>query len=286
MRPLAVMLIGIALPSQAMAQAWTKDAGHAYLSLNLMLLSGDKAYGPDFTSTEIASTYSQTTLGFYSELGVIDRWLTMTANAELYRRNALADQGATSGLGDLRIGAWTGILTGPFVLTAGAWLGLPTGDPEPSAGSGADAEAELIAKSLPTGDGEVDLEPTILFGHGFGGGGWPFTHWVVASLGWTIRTKGFSDGISYRLELGTRLSAFDRAWFSVRLFGVESFASDIEAGSGFAGLGNGVTYTSLGAQLGVRVAGGLSVAVGGDTAFRARSIIAAIPIRFSLAYEL
>src|SRR5213075_1399548 len=101
--------------------------------------------------------YSKQLIGLYGELGIVDRWLTLSADATLFRFNRLEDQGSTRGLGDLRIGAWTGLIESPLRLSAGFLVGIPTGDASPRPGaSSADPEAQLIARSLPTGDGEWD----------------------------------------------------------------------------------------------------------------------------------
>lgn len=276
------------VPSVAHAQAWTRDAGSAYVNLSLTRLSGDSLYNPDFTRSDLPTTFTQTLINTYAEVGVVDRWLTVTLSSELYRRNALDQQGATFGLGDTQVGFWSGVITAPFRLTLGVNVGLPTGDDTPDATDPTDVEAQSIARSLPTGDGEFDFEPAVYLGHGFGGDSWPLRHFVVAKLGYHVRTRGFRDAVNYKLELGTQVPVdfLDRFWLITRFYGTESFASDIEAANGATGLGNGVTYTSLGVELSGRITGGLSAGIGVDTAFRARSIIAAIPFRFSIAYEL
>lgn len=286
--PLALLFV-IGAPSVASAQAWTRDAGSGYVNLSVSVLSGDELFGADGESREIASTYRQTTVGLYAELGVIDRWLTATVNAELFRDNRLDDQGATRGVGDLRLGLWTGLVTTPFRLTAGLQVGLPTGDDVPGGTDGVDPNADLIANSLPTGDGEVDFEPQVILGHSFGGGdsGWPLQHFATARVGYWLRTKGFNDAFTYQAELGTKVPAafLDRFWLTVRLRGVESLASAEEVSSGFGGLGDGVTYTSLSGELYGHIWGGLGASVSYDTAFRARGIIAAAPIKFAISWQ-
>ena len=269
----------------ASAQAWTRDQGKGYVNLSVTRLSGDEIFGTDGETRPIADTYSQTILGLYAELGLIDRWLTLSFSSEVYRRNALDELAATQGLGDIQVGAWSGLLDGPFRLTVGVVLGIPTGDDSPSADPGADLDAELAANSLPTGDGEFDITPTVVIGYTFGGNSWPLRHFVTARAGYWLRTRGFTDALSYQIELGTQVPVafLDRFWLTLRLRGVESF-SEADQG-GFAGLGDGITFTSISAELFGRIWGGLGAAVGFDTAFRAKGIIAAAPIRFTLSYE-
>ncbi|MCB9653400.1 MAG: hypothetical protein H6729_04610 [Deltaproteobacteria bacterium] len=282
--------LSVGLVSAAKAQAWTRAQGHAYLQLSLTHLAGDRLYGSDFEVAPIASTYAQTLVSFYGEVGVIDRWLTAMIDAELFRRNVLEGQGSTQGLGDLKFGLFSGIVQeGAFRLSVGAVLGVPTGDDAPTPdGTNIDADARLIARSLPTGDGEVDLRFVVATGYALAPrDGWPVHHYVSASAGYWTRTRGFSDAMTYDLELGSRVDAafLERFWWVIRLQGVESFAGAEDAQAGFAGLGDGVTYTSLGFKTLFRVVDGVTASVGVDTAVRARSIIAAVPIRGGLAYD-
>lgn len=314
-RPLfvaAIVFAGSFASQNAFAQAWTRDAGHAYTELNLRHLASNKLYGRDFEIVEIPTEYQQLSLGFYGEVGVVDRWLMATISAELYRQNRLAEQGSTAGLGDLRLGVWSGLIVAPIRVSTGVVVGLPTGDPMPDAGKGADADAMLIAASLPTGDGEFDLEPRVAVGTSFGGPGsaWPLSHYAVAELGYAIRTEGIHDAVTYKLELGSRvpLDVLDRILLIVRLTGTESFlprrgggletrgAPDMSDALGesdasvsglgpAAGMGDGVTFTSIGAELLLRIHEGLGLAVGVDTAFRARGLVAAKPFKLSLSYS-
>lgn len=195
--------------------------------------------------------------------------------------------GATQGVGDLRLGLWSGLVTAPFRLTAGLLVGVPLGDSMPSAGAGADPDAELIANSQPTGDGEVDFEPTLVLGHSFGGRAWPLQHFATARVGYWTRTKGFSDAATYQAELGTQvpLPVLERFWLICRLRGVESLAVQGDVQSGFAGLGDGVSCTSLAFELYGRIWEGFGASVSIDIAPRARGIIAAAPSMFALSWQ-
>ncbi|MFN3200596.1 MAG: hypothetical protein ACE366_19510 [Bradymonadia bacterium] len=275
-----------ALSSIAHAQAWIRPAGEIYVNTSFTNLTGDQFYAPDKSVQDIASTYTQSSVNLYAEAGLIDKRLQLTFSGEVFRRNELEGQGATEGTGDLQAGLWVGLLQdGPIKLSAGLVVGLPTGDERPDA-EGDDPVADDIARLLPTGDGEVDYEPRIIAGYGFGGGPWPLRHYVVGELGYAIRGEGIDDGIRYRLELGSQIArpGWDRFWLLTRLHGLESFASDEEAGRGFSGLGQGVTHTSVGAELYGRVVDSFGISVGTDVPVRARNIIAGLPVRASLSY--
>ena len=242
-----VALAALHWASAATANPWTRDAGHHYANLSYSRIAANSFYGPNKSTQPLGNTYSQDSLGAYLEVGVLSRWLTVSADATLYRRSAIDNQGYTHGLGDMQLGLWSGLLTAPVRLTAGLLVGLPTGDARPEASTGAAAGAELIARSLPTGDGEGDVQWRLALGHGFGGRGsaWPLQHYLRAEVGYWLRTDGFHDAFAYLGELGVKAPypVIDRLWLTVRLHGVESFASDEQAANSFSGLGDGVTFT-------------------------------------------
>ncbi|MEL7372497.1 MAG: hypothetical protein AAFN74_26470, partial [Myxococcota bacterium] len=85
---IALLIVGV-FSGDVFAQAWTRDQGEGYVNFSLSSVSGDELFGTDGELRQIAETYSQTIVGLYSELGIIDRWLTLSLNAELFRRNSL-----------------------------------------------------------------------------------------------------------------------------------------------------------------------------------------------------
>jgi hypothetical protein len=286
-RLVALALLAVSLwPAGARAGAWTRDEGRFLVATSYQQLATTSYYGPDFNVIPIRP-YTQHVVGLYGELGLVSRWLTAAVEGTLYRRNDLIDQGYTEGVGDFRVGLWTGIVTSPIHLSLGLTLGIPAGDRSPRV-PGGDAEAQVIARSLPTGDGEWDVEARLAAGHTFGKKRrWPLEHYVVAELGYWLRTSGFSDAVVYRLELGTKIpyGVVERFWFIVKLTGVESFASDKEASAAFSGLGNGVTYTAYGFDLYGRIYRGLGADVGLDSALRARSIAAGVQLKVGVSYQ-
>ena len=179
-----LLMLCLSASQQARAQAWIRDPGHAYVKLGYRLIRATSIYGPDGNTRPVGDGYRQHALGFYGELGVVERWLSLSLDGDLFRRSVLVNQGATAGLGDLRLGAYTGLLTAPFRLALGVQLGLPTGDPSPSAGR---VQDEFVARTLPTGDGEWDVAVRLHAGHSFGGGprmGHPVTSGRAAPMFW------------------------------------------------------------------------------------------------------
>lgn len=284
-RAVTMMIAAVLLAhaSTAHAQAWIHDQGSGYIDLRARHLSGGAFYDSNGEAQEIASRYRQTTLATYGEVGVIDRWLQLDVSGELYRRNVLVDQGATEGLGDLEVGAFTGLVQGTFNLSLGLRAGLPTGDPAPDSGTD-DPQLDIIAASLPTGAGAFSLTPTLAAGVGFGGGWWPLAHYLSTSVGY-LAWFGYADSLTYRAELGSRLrtAPFDRVTLQLRLAGIEPL-SDV-AVSSFSGVGEGVTFTSYGLGVAIDVWQGLGVAASWESAFRARNIISATPVSAGIYWK-
>lgn len=274
-RVLSAAVIGVVLAcsSPALAQAWTRDQGSGYLNVSLTHVASDEVYGANLEPQVLATTYRQVTMGVYGELGLVDRWLTLSVSAELLRHNSLAEQATAFGLGDARVGLWTGLVTAPLRLTLGVLVGLPLGDSSPSAAEGATLREQALTASLPLGDGELDVQPTVVLGYAFGGGGsaWPLRHYTSASAGYWVRTLGRSDALAWQAELGTQveLPVLDRLWWILRARGV---AGPAEA------------YGVVSAEVSARIAGELGLALTVESAPRAQGIIASAPIKAAVSF--
>ena len=273
----------LAAPAGLRAQAWTRAQGAGFAALSYRSITANAFMAPDGTKRELPTTFRQHSIGFYGEVGIIDRYLTLSVDGEPFRYAQLDEQGATYGLGDLRVGAFTGVLVAPFHLALGAQLGLPSGDPRPNGPPG-DVEAQQVARSLPTGDGEWDVNLRAVAGHSFGNtGNYPLSHWVVGDVGYWVRTRGFFDAITYRAEIGTKIAreVWDRFALILRIAGVQSFAGK-NAGAGFIGLGDGVSYTSWSVDLMATIHPQFGIIIGVDGAFRGMSVPAAPAYKMTL----
>lgn len=292
------ILLGGALalaPATAKAQAWIRPPGGVYAKLSYRLIVADSFYAPDGSTRGLRNQYRQHALGLYAEAGIIERWLSVSIDGDLYRRSSLEGLAATQGLGDLRIGAYTGLLEVPFRLALGVHLGIPTGDDRPTTGyeiappippAEADqAELEQAVNSLPTGDGEWDVAIRLYLGHAFSGGErYPFHHYVAADVGWWIRTQGFSQQLVYHAELGStpKRSGWDRLQFVIRVTGVQTFEDSISAG---AGLGDGIRFLSPGLELSVRTFDQLRLGVAAEGAVFASNLPAAPNFMFFMSWQ-
>lgn len=304
MMPKLFRLVGAAMllallwaPQEAQAQAWIRDPGSFYLNLGYRYIGANKFYNLDGDVQDIRS-FRQHSLALYAEAGVIDRWLMVNLEGELFRRNVLVDQAAVSGLGDMRLGLWTGILEAPFRLSAGVQVGLPFGDASPDADSDDPAD-QIAADLLGTGDGEVDVTLRLVAGHGFR---WRrVNQFVQGDIGYSIRTtprdapasigepQDIRDQLVYRIETGIQIDRpfWDRIWWIVRVQGL-AIVQDRNASSlnsSLSGLGDGVEYAAFGIEALVNIGGGFGVGLGMDGAFYARHVPAAPAFKFSLTYE-
>ncbi len=311
-----VALTALSTPSIAAAQAWVRDPGSGYVQLGYRVIrDADRFFTPDGGTTDFAR-YSQHTLNFYGELGLIDRWLQVTVAGELFRRNVLVDQAAVAGVGDFRVAAYTGLYEPessgrpdpfPVRITAGVELGLPTGDPNPDPGVAASdpsfPQLNAFADTLPTGDGEVDVTFRLLAGWGtqLRRQGRPSLDlYATGGIGYALRTQprrlpdilagtgDIRDQLQTRLEVGIRSNraVLERFWFIVRYNGLYVIEDrNAEGQQGFAGVGDGVEVTGVGVVVSARLWDTLRLSFGADGALAARNLPAQAAYDLSLSYE-
>ncbi|MEM1415224.1 MAG: hypothetical protein AAGH15_10000 [Myxococcota bacterium] len=306
----------LATPTAAEAQAWVRDPGSGYVQLGYRVIrDADRFFDPSGDVTDIAP-YTQHTLNLYGELGLVDRWLQLTVAGELFRRNVLVDQAAVAGIGDFRVGLYTGLYepessgrSDPFPvrITAGIEVGLPTGDPNPSPNvSQSDpnfAQLDAFADTLPTSDGEVDVTFRLLAGWGtrIRRGSRPSLDvYATGGVGYALRNTprrlpailegagDIRDQLQTRLELGIRSTrpVLDRFWFAVRYNGLYVVQNRNASGQqSFAGLGDGVEVSGIGFVVSAALWKTLRVSFGADGAVAARNLPSAAAYDLSLSYE-
>lgn len=321
LRCIPLLLLALA-PQRVYAGAWTRDQGQLYVNLNYSRIAARGFFQLDGQIVNFGSTYTQHQLAFYGEVGVISRWLTLQAEWQALRVATLDNpdpvdgfHAASTASGDLRLGAWSGLVVKPLRFSVGVLLGVPTGDPQVKASAAEEAgcqagstracDAVFTARSLPSGDGEFDVELRAALGYGFGGfRRWPLQHYVLAEAGYWFRTvsradparRKLPDDFSYKLELGVKIPYrfIDRFWFVGRIGGIEALLSNASrdapdsvcrSTAAFSGLGACVRYTAYGFDVAGRIYRGLSASIGVDSAFRAGLVAAGANARFALSYE-
>ena len=260
----------------AWAGAWTRDAGHGFVTTGWSRIAATGVFAGDGSIQPIAP-YEQSAWNAYGEFGVVSRWLTATVESTLLRDNAEA--GAhTTGIGDWRLGAWTGVVERPVRLSLGATVTMPLGTPTP---------ASVQAPRLPLGSGEFSLDARAAFGWAWAGGRrWPLRHYLVVEAGYWRRQR-FADSFVYRAEVGVQLPwrVVERVWLVGRVIGVESFASKARATDDPTGLDDGFTVLAPGFEGIVRVWRGLSVGAGFETAVRARAVAAGKQVHAGVSWQ-
>lgn len=268
----------------AQARAWTRDAGEGTIRLTYSYLGADEVYGADGETLEILD-YHQHTINVFAEIGLIDRWLTLSAEGPVYRWNQVEGQGSSQGIGDLRVGAWSGLLQGAGLrLTAGVLFGINSGDDSesiarnlpPGVPPGAiESLPPEVEPELPNGDGEFDVEWRLAFGSDMRWlpDAYPLQHYLEAEFGFQYHTDQ-DEAVTYSLKVGTKLplGVLSRVWLTASLYGVESFADDEDVEVILTGVGNGASFTAFGLELSVDLGWNLELFARFDSALRARGL--------------
>jgi hypothetical protein len=275
-RRLGVVLALLAGATTAQAGPWTHDAAHGYVGTSWSGIAATSVFAGD-GSTEPIRRYEQNAWSVYGELGLVSRWLTATVESTLVRDNVQAGD-HTTGIGDARFGAWSGVVTRPVRLALGATVTVPLGSPTPR-----DVEPGRLA----LGSGELAIDVRASFGWSWPGGRrWPLRHYFIAEAGYWRRQR-FADSFVYRAEVGVQLPwrGVERVWLVGRVLGVESFASNARATADPTGLDDGFTVVAPGCEGVVRLWRGLSAAAGFETAVRARAVAAGKQVHATVSWQ-
>lgn len=270
----AALLLLVA--SRAYGGAWTRDAGHGYVGTGWSRIQATSVFGADYKTVPIAA-YEQNAWNLYGEVGLVSRWLTATVEATLVRDNAQAGE-HTTGMGDWRFGAWSGVIEKPVRLSFGATVTVPLGSPTPR---------DVAPGRLELGSGELAIDLRAAFGWSWNGSRrWPLRHYFLAEAGFW-RRQIFSDAFVYRAEVGVQLpwKIVDRVWIIGRLIGVESFVGQSRATSDPTGLNDGFTVMAPGVEGVARVWRGLAVGAGFETAIRARAVAAGKQVHATVSWQ-
>src|SRR6185369_15173262 len=171
----AIVACAVLAPeSRAWAGPWTREAGHGYIGTAWSRIAATSVFAGDGT-TEPIPRYEQNAWGLYGELGLISRWLTATVESTLVRDNAQSDA-HTTGIGDWRFGAWSGVVVRPVL---GATVTVPLGSPTPR---------DVQPGRTPLGSGEFSLDVRASFGWAWPGGRrWPLRHYFIVEAGYWRR---------------------------------------------------------------------------------------------------
>ena len=284
----AVGLLALVSPP-AQAGPWTRDRGHFFVSTSYFRIAAKREGDLDTTGRIVIGPYLQHLAAFYGELGLIDRFLTVSVDGTVYRQSRSRELQA-GGVGDWRIGFWSGLITRPVRLTANVTVTIPVGSPSPASAPCRDGSPPPLC--LPNGAGTAGIEGRLSFGYGFGGWRyWPLRHYLVLETGYWARLGGFSDAFTFRGEFGVQLpwKGIRHFWFTGHISGLNSFASAAQLRPTFrgeiTGVGNGISYAGYGFEIFARVVKGLGVAFGADSAIYSRLVPLGAQIKAGLSYE-
>lgn len=278
--PLLLLFAGA---ERAAAGAWTRDQGEGTIRLRYATLGGDRFFDAEGESQRLPSRYRQHSLELYSELGLIDRWLTLSLEGTLYRWNRFGGE-RSEGVGDLRLGAWSGLLVKPGLrLTAGLLAGIPTGDDSNRINNAPPG----VLGNLPNGDGEFDLEGRLVLGSDLPwlrAAEWPLRHFVEVSLGFLYHTDQH-EALTWSLKLGAKLpyGVLERVWLIANLRGLSSLGTKRDVEPILTGFGDAVSYVAYGLELSVELVGPLQLFAGVDSAFAARALPRALLLSVGVA---
>jgi hypothetical protein len=270
MRRIALLTVAALLPVSAQAGPWAQGKGRTYLKLGAQRLRSTTLAHPDGTQSDIPRFFKDE-VAVYVSHGLSDRW-SAYGSAPLWRSSDLADipdeLGRESGFGDaqaglqLQLGARAG-----WTFAVRGTVQAPTGD-------------ETRAQGLqPTGSGVWEGEALVGAGRSLGGGrGWGFVE-----AGPQFRGGGLRDGLSYGGQVGWTVTP--RLALAIGLRGAEPWSTEapsVALGS-FVGVGDRVTYLTVGPTAIVTLAKGLGVQVDVESILRARNLARGPLVRVGLS---
>ncbi len=203
--PLLFMLL--CFTSQALAGAWTQQAGQAYNRLSANTYHSDRNFDDDGDRKKMDNSgeFNDLNLNYYVEYGLTD---AATLIASLYYKQIEYEDNSiemkTYGLGDVDLG-----LKYRLLQFSGGVLAI----------QGLVKVPELYDEndSLPLGNGQYDVEARILFGHSLA---YLFPGYCNFEFGYRWRFEEPSDEYRYLVEVGSDLT--DTWYARVKLDGLLS----------------------------------------------------------------
>jgi len=279
MKPLAKGLVLGALAGGSLlvspsvtAGPWAAGKGRSYTKITYSHLRSETLVSPDGTSFDIPR-FTKDDVDIFAAYGLSSS-VTVLANIPLTRSSSLRDEpdelSRETGFGDLAFGAQLQLgRRGPWVFAVRGAVQVPTGD---------ETRAQGL---LPTGSGIWEGQAVLSLGRSFGRRGQIFG-FVEAGPG--FRGGGLRDGVVYSAQVG--FSPARRVVFVVNVRGVEPYsheAPEVARGS-FSGVGDRVTYLTLGPTAIVGLTKNVGLQADWDGAFRSRNLAKGPTFRVGISY--
>jgi protein XagA len=191
MVPLFAALIVLARAAPAAAQAWPEPRGHGFVITTFTYTNAQNNAGiPNPASGQ--GTFTRYAVTPYVEYGLTDK-LTIggAPRYEWLNLSTATGNQPTNGFSDIDLFARQVLWSDPSsVLSVQGLISVPTGyDPN--------ANPAL-------GDDQVDLEPRLLFGHGFSLAGW--SSFIDLEAAYRFRLSGPADEVRFSASMGTHLT--------------------------------------------------------------------------------
>lgn len=211
---------------------WTKSKGSLFAKLDFSHLSASKYYTPSGNALT-TSVFNQTSLNWYGEYGLSDRW-TLVSAMPLLRKNAFETSEAVYGIGDLRLEIKYRLLK-DFPVTLSIAPEFPTGRRNAFAASKSDPLDKI---NLPTGDGEFNVWSTLAASQSFG----KLYGTVYGAYNYRTQYEGldFRDLYQFGVEVG--VNPLSGLWVNAKVRSQFSTGDSIYPELGFV-RGDATTYT-------------------------------------------
>jgi len=211
-RSLPLIALGLILPSQAFAGAWTAKQGDQYLKGAVNYFETSNRFGPE----DGFENFRNINFNVYWEYGIQDN-LTFFSTGSLTNLENQADGVETSqtGVGDIELGLRYRLIDGPVIVSVQGLFKAPYLYDENS--------------ELPLGNGQEDFEGKILFGKSFGAFGYG-----GLEAGYRLRTDEPVDEFRFLVEYGFDLN--DKTYLRAKLDNIIAAQSSDVDETGINGL--------------------------------------------------
>lgn len=247
----------------AAAGPWPQALGTLFVKTGVSHLETRELATSDGTRIEIP-TYSRQEIALYVQAPLSARW-TAIVSVPVYRHSKIDGFESAGGPGDLELGLQTLLASrGDWRLAARLTIQAPTGD---------ETKGQRV---LPTGSGVWEEEALLSLGRTVSDGrGYGFVE-----AGYRARGSGFADALVYRAEAGVHVGA--RWLLAGRLAGFEPYSSRRSPIGSLSGLGDGVSYLTIGPGATLKVRAAWAIQAEADFPIEARTSAVGATFRLAL----
>ncbi len=260
------------------ANGWTQKKGNGYVQFSSRITVADEFYEPGGNKVDI-TTFGDYTFSFFANYGITNK-LTIFGSFPFKRLTLNRIEGRNSGtvffpgdskngISDFNVGLKYGLgKIGSTSFAVSLSFGIPIGDNEQPNG-------------LYTGDGELNQQISLGFGHSFKG---PI--YIAGAVGFNNRVNDYSDEFKYNFEIGYRISKPLLLMFKVN--GVETLRNGgDERLGGTAGLfANNQNYLAYGPEVIYSLTEIVGLNLGAYSATRAENVVSGIAYKAGVFFRI